>query len=84
MRLALGIEYDGTEWSGWQSQPSRNTVQDHLEDALEVFFREVKVICAGRTDAGVHAKEQVVHFDTNLNRERHSWLRGINSFCLRQ
>ena len=63
---------------------SRNTVQDHLEDAIEVFFREVKVICAGRTDAGVHAKEQVAHFDTNLNRERHSWLRGINSFCLRQ
>ena len=81
MRLALGIEYDGTEWSGWQSQPSRNTVQDHLEDAIEKFSLEkIKVICAGRTDAGVHAKEQVVHFDTNLNRERHSWLRGINSF----
>ena len=50
-----------------------------MEDAIKSFFRE-KVICAGRTDAGVHAKEQVAHFDTNLNRERHSWLRGINSF----
>ena len=81
LRLALGIEYEGTEWSGWQSQPSRNTVQDHFEEALEKFSLEkIKVICAGRTDAGVHAKEQVVHFDTNLNRERHSWLRGINSF----
>ena len=59
----------------------KNTVQDHLEDAIKKFSLEkIKVICAGRTDAGVHAKEQVAHFDTNLNRERHNWLRGINSF----
>ena len=81
MRLALGIEYDGTGWSGWQSQPAQNTIQDTLEDAIKKFsLQKIKVICAGRTDAGVHARGQVIHFDTSLNRERHSWLRGINTF----
>ena len=81
MRLALGVEYDGTDWSGWQSQPEKNTIQDCLEEAIKRFsLQEIKVVCAGRTDAGVHAKGQVIHFDTSLKRERYSWLRGINSF----
>ena len=80
-RIALGIEYDGMPWRGWQTQPDRQTVQDVLQAALKQFAQsEVQVICAGRTDAGVHAIEQVVHFDTPLCRETSSWVRGVNAF----
>jgi tRNA pseudouridine38-40 synthase len=81
MRLALGISYLGTSYEGWQSQPSRNTVQDKLEAALAQFTaRPVSTVCAGRTDAGVHALMQVAHFDTEAQRENHSWMRGTNRF----
>jgi tRNA pseudouridine38-40 synthase len=81
MRLALGISYLGTAYEGWQSQPSRRTVQDKLEDALAQFTRQrVSTVCAGRTDAGVHSLMQVVHFDTPLQREDFSWMRGTNRF----
>jgi tRNA pseudouridine38-40 synthase len=80
-RWALGISYNGQGYEGWQSQPSGRTVQDHLESALSQFAAEpVATVCAGRTDAGVHGLMQVVHFDTGLQREAFSWVRGTNSF----
>lgn len=80
MRLALGLEYDGTPFSGWQSQPEGNTVQDALEKALGIVAdRRVPVICAGRTDAGVHATAQVVHFDVAVERPESAWVRGVNA-----
>jgi tRNA pseudouridine38-40 synthase len=81
MRLALGISYHGQAYEGWQSQPSGRTVQDHLEKALTQFAAQpVSTLCAGRTDAGVHALMQVVHFDTAVQREEFSWVRGTNRF----
>jgi tRNA pseudouridine38-40 synthase len=80
-RIALGIQYDGSSFSGWQSQPHRNTVQDRLEAALLQFAGEpLTVTVAGRTDTGVHALGQVVHLDTALTREPFSWVRGVNTF----
>ncbi len=81
MRLALGITYNGSTYEGWQSQLSGNTIQDKLELALAKFCAvPVRVNCAGRTDAGVHGLMQVVHFDTELERETASWVRGTNAF----
>jgi len=81
MRLALGISYNGQAYAGWQSQPAGNTVQDKLEQALAQFAAQpVSTVCAGRTDAGVHGLGQVVHFDTGLDREEFSWVRGTNRF----
>lgn len=81
MRLALGIEYDGSSFSGWQSQTHGNTVQDALERALgQIAAQRTQVICAGRTDAGVHALGQVVHFDTEVERPLNAWVRGTNAF----
>jgi tRNA pseudouridine38-40 synthase len=84
MRLALGISYNGQAYEGWQSQPSGRTVQDRLEYALTQFAAQpVTTVCAGRTDAGVHGLMQVVHFDTDLERENFSWVRGTNRFLPR-
>lgn len=81
MRLALGVSYRGRGYHGWQSQPDGNTVQDRLEFALSTFADQpVRTICAGRTDAGVHGLNQVVHLDTELSREPFSWVRGTNRF----
>jgi tRNA pseudouridine38-40 synthase len=81
VRIAFGVAYSGTAYEGWQSQLSGNTVQDKLESALARFAAQpVRVMCAGRTDAGVHALMQVVHFDTGLQRDMSSWLRGVNAF----
>lgn len=80
-RIVLGVQYDGAPWQGWQTQLNGLTVQDQLELALGKFTRqEVVTSCAGRTDAGVHAIEQVVHFDTMLDRDVQSWVRGANAF----
>ncbi len=80
MRIALGIAYDGTSFEGWQSQPSRNTVQDNVERALSsVAQHPIRITAAGRTDAGVHAMAQVVHFDTDVFRQDNAWLRGTNT-----
>jgi tRNA pseudouridine38-40 synthase len=80
-RIALGVQYDGTPWNGYQKQVDRNTVQDRLEIALKEFARtDLATTCAGRTDTGVHALEQVVHFDTGLERGMQSWVRGVNAF----
>jgi len=81
LRIALGVSYRGTTYQGWQSQPGGHTVQDHLQAALSRFAdRPVQVVCAGRTDAGVHALNQVVHLDTDIVREPFSWVRGTNTF----
>ncbi len=81
MRLALGLSYRGSAYQGWQSQPGGRTVQDRLEHALSAFAAgSVSTVCAGRTDAGVHAVQQVVHLDTGLDREDFSWVRGSNRF----
>ncbi len=81
MRIALGISHLGNAYQGWQSQPSGLTVQDRLEHALAQFADQpIATLCAGRTDAGVHALMQVVHFDTELVRERNSWVRGTNRY----
>lgn len=80
-RIALGVQYDGAPWNGYQKQLDRHTVQDQLEIALAAFGRQpIATTCAGRTDTGVHALEQVVHFDTELARDMQSWVRGVNSF----
>lgn len=80
MRIALGLEYDGSAFCGWQTQPAGCGVQDHLEQALGQFTQsKVETVAAGRTDAGVHAVAQVVHFDSDAIREDHSWVRGTNS-----
>ena len=80
-RLALGLSYRGTRYRGWQSQPDGATVQDALERALSQFAAvEVRTVCAGRTDTGVHAVNQVVHLDAPVAREPFSWVRGTNRF----
>ncbi len=80
MRVAIGIEYAGDAFDGWQTQPGGRTVQDALERALAAIAQEpVKLVCAGRTDAGVHATTQVAHFDTAAKRPLEAWVRGVNS-----
>lgn len=80
MRIALGVEYDGTDFSGWQRQAHAASVQQSLEAALSrVADAPIAVTCAGRTDAGVHATHQVVHFDTTAVRPERAWVRGVNS-----
>jgi tRNA pseudouridine38-40 synthase len=80
VRIALGLEYDGSAFCGWQTQPRGCGVQDHLQQALGQFTQqEVEAVAAGRTDAGVHASAQVVHLDTEVLREPRSWVRGTNA-----
>ncbi len=79
-RFAVGVEYDGTAYAGWQTQHSAPSVQQAAEAAFSRIAAEpVSLICAGRTDAGVHARWQVAHFDTNANRRLRAWLLGANS-----
>lgn len=80
MRVALALEYRGTAYCGWQSQTGGGSVQDALETAVSaVAAAPVRVTCAGRTDAGVHALSQVVHFDTDAQRPETAWVRGVNA-----
>jgi tRNA pseudouridine38-40 synthase len=80
-RVALGVAYRGSAYNGWQSQPDGRTVQDALERALGAFVAtSVRTVCAGRTDAGVHALNQVVHLDSEAVREPFSWVRGTNRY----
>jgi len=80
-RLALGVAYRGSAYQGWQSQPGGRTVQDRLEAALGSFAdRRIGTLCAGRTDAGVHALNQVVHIDAPVERDLFSWVRGSNRY----
>lgn len=81
MRIALGLEYDGSQFHGWQLQKHDPvTVQEALEKALsQIANAPIRVVCAGRTDAGVHASLQVVHFDCDVHRDAKAWSRGTNT-----
>ncbi|WP_286233088.1 tRNA pseudouridine(38-40) synthase TruA [Thalassotalea sediminis] len=80
MRIALGIEYDGSQYCGWQRQKNVSSVQEMLEKALSNVANEpIEVVCAGRTDTGVSATNQVVHFDTNMIRKDVAWTLGVNT-----
>jgi tRNA pseudouridine38-40 synthase len=79
-RIALGIEYDGSRFLGWQTQPGGGTAQDALEPALAAIAGvTISATAAGRTDRGVHARLQVVHFDTDAQRPESAWVRGVNA-----
>ena len=81
MKVALGIEYDGSHFHGWQSQPDGQTIQNVLENALaQVAGQPVRTFCAGRTDSGVHALEQIVHFVSPVSRPVNAWVRGVNRY----
>lgn len=81
MRIAIGLEYDGRGFCGWQSQSSACGVQDHLQKALaEIAGEVVTVTAAGRTDTGVHASFQVAHFDVAAERPITAWVRGVNTY----
>jgi len=80
MRIALGIEYNGHDYYGWQAQQQLPTIQGMLEFALSKVANEsITLFCAGRTDAGVHATGQVVHFDSHAKRNMKAWIEGTNS-----
>lgn len=80
MHIALGIEYHGAYFQGWQSQPNGRGVQDALEQALQqVAGAPIRLHCAGRTDTGVHALMQVAHFETSVTRDVQAWVRGGNA-----
>lgn len=81
MRIALQIEYDGSRYAGWQYQPHRPSIQALVEAALgRIAAQPVRVIASGRTDAGVHALAQVVHFDTEAKRPERAWVQGSNTY----
>jgi tRNA pseudouridine38-40 synthase len=81
MRIALMVEYDGSQYHGWQAQTGLHTVQSVLEQAIShVANQNVSVVCAGRTDTGVHATNQIVHFDCDSERTIRAWIYGANSF----
>jgi tRNA pseudouridine38-40 synthase len=88
MRVAAGVEYDGSDFHGWQRQADVSSVQEQVEQALSrVANHRVTVSCAGRTDTGVHATAQVIHFDSDAPRSLRSWVLGANvnlppSICL--
>jgi tRNA pseudouridine38-40 synthase len=83
-RIALGLEYDGSQFKGWQKQTAVPSVQETLEKALSAVAgtgtdASIHTICAGRTDTGVHATGQVVHFDTLVERSERAWVMGANT-----
>jgi tRNA pseudouridine38-40 synthase len=81
MRIALVVEYDGSRYHGWQAQTGLHTVQQSVEVALsKVADSPISVVCAGRTDTGVHATNQVIHFDTDKERAIRAWIHGVNSY----
>lgn len=81
MRIALVLEYDGTQYHGWQAQTGLHTVQQSVEHALsKVADTSISIVCAGRTDTGVHATNQVIHFDCDKERTIRAWIHGVNSF----
>lgn len=80
-RIILGIQYNGYSWHGWQKQKHKLTIQDKLEEAIKkLTLIKINIICSARTDTGVHALEQIIHFDTNLNKKKIFWKNGINHF----
>ena len=81
MRIALVVEYDGSQYHGWQAQTGLHTVQQAVEHALSrVADSTISIVCAGRTDTGVHATNQIIHFDCEKERTIRAWIHGANSF----
>jgi len=81
MRIALAVEYDGSQYHGWQRQKGLHTIQQVIEQAISrVADSPVSIVCAGRTDTGVHATNQIIHFDTDKQRTTRGWIHGVNSF----
>lgn len=81
MRIALGVEYDGSAYHGWQSQTGLHTVQSVVENALSTVADDsISVVCAGRTDTGVHASNQVIHLDAPVHRTLRGWINGTNAY----
>ena len=81
MRIVFSVEYDGSSFCGWQHQPSECSLQDVIQNAIKKFSGQpIKIIGSSRTDSGVHATWQIFHFDTDLQREMNSWVRGVNTF----
>ena len=81
MRIALGIEYNGSQFSGWQRQLNADSVQQRMEEAISnVADAKIVITTAGRTDTGVHATEQIIHFDCENQRELKSWVKGVNRY----
>ena len=79
-KIAFGVEYCGTNYHGWQRQKNNPTIQEHIENALSIVANHpIKVHCAGRTDSGVHAVQQVIHAETDVEREDYSWIFGANA-----
>lgn len=79
-RIALGIEYMGANYCGWQRQSNASSVQAHVENSLKkILLHEVNIVCAGRTDAGVNAVSQIVHFDSQVIRPLKAFTRGLNT-----
>ena len=79
-RVAAVVEYDGTDYAGWQSQAHAGAIQDAVQAALSfVAGHAIEVVCAGRTDSGVHAVGQVIHFDTDARRSARAWVLGANT-----
>lgn len=80
MKIALGLEYQGQHFHGWQKQPNLPTIQGALENALfQITGEKILTTAAGRTDAGVHAIQQIVHFENEAHRPLSAWIRGVNS-----
>ena len=81
MRIVFSVEYDGSSFCGWQHQPSGCSLQDVIQNAIKKFSRQsIKITGSSRTDSGVHASWQIFHFDTDIEREIISWVRGVNAF----
>jgi tRNA pseudouridine38-40 synthase len=81
MRIALGIEYDGSQYHGWQAQTGLHTVQHMIEAAIsKVADSQIAIVAAGRTDTAVHATAQVIHFDCEKERSMRSWIYGVNAY----
>ena len=81
MKIALCIEYDGSNYSGWQKQSDVDSIQGEIEKALEsIALEKLDTYASGRTDTGVHALIQMIHFDTKIERPITAWVRGVNAF----
>lgn len=81
MRVALMVEYDGSQYHGWQAQTGLRTIQHMLEQALSrVASHDIEVVCAGRTDTGVHATGQIIHFESEKERTIRAWIHGANTY----
>ena len=81
MRFFINFSYKGTNYHGWQSQSNSNSIQEEMERAMStLLIFPIKLIASGRTDSGVHATNQIIHFDSKSKRSTDSWVRGANTY----